>query len=518
MVTGTSPESQKVLVLAADGHDSTRTSAILTEAGVEAEVATSIQAIEDAIRSTSVGAVLLVAEALAQAAYPSIAEALAAQPAWSDLPVILFARPDHAGESLDMMLSQLGGNITVLERPVRGSTVISAVRAALRARRRQIQLRELLQRLEEADRRKNEFLAMLGHELRNPLAAIHNALQVMQHTGGEVQKRQPLIIERQSRHLARIVDDLLDVTRVTMGRVRIERECVDLCELVARSAAAFEAAAAAEGHRLMARTTTCPILVEGDAVRLEQVMSNLVSNAIKYTPRGGHIEIHLEQQGSEAVLSVRDDGIGIPAAVLPQIFELFAQEMPALDRSRGGLGLGLSLVRSLVELHGGSVEARSEGRDRGSTFLVRLPLLAGDAVARSSTPPGLVPASALRILVVEDNDDARETMKTLLEVWGHAVWSASDGRAGLELALSLAPDVALVDIGLPNLDGYEVARQIRSQSSSARPLLIAMTGYGQPEDRARALDAGFDTHMVKPVQAHELARILALRDPRGSRR
>jgi CheY-like chemotaxis protein len=257
---------------------------------------------------------------------------------------------------------------------------------------------------------------------------------------------------------------------------------------------------------------TAPVRVEGDPVRLEQVISNLLHNAIKYTPPGGRIAVRVGQEGKEAVVRVRDDGVGIPPEMLPHIFDLFTQVESSLPRSQGGLGLGLPLVRSLVELHGGRVTVESEGPSRGSEFVVRLPLARAEepdaaADARRTAPAGS--AAGLLVLVVEDNRDGRESLRDLLEIWGHRVELAEDGPDGLAKALALHPDVALIDIGLPGIDGNELARRIRASLNGISPCLIAMTGYGQPEDRSRALRAGFDTYLVKPVEPDTLSRLLA---------
>jgi signal transduction histidine kinase/ActR/RegA family two-component response regulator len=412
----------------------------------------------------------------------------------------------------------------VIETPVRVATVLTAARSALRTRERQYELRDLLarqhdllRRLADADRRKDEFLAMLGHELRNPLASIHNALHVVRQ-GGEPEgvERQHAVIERQARNLARIVDDLLDVSRVTLGKIRIERQRVDLVDLARRCVAAFTQEARARDHELTLHAELGGVVVDGDAFRLEQVLSNLVTNAIKYTPPGGRIEIRVGAEGEQATVAVLDNGIGIAPGMLSSVFELFTQARQGLDRSRGGLGLGLSLVRSLVALHGGTIQAYSDGEGKGSRFVVRLPLVARVEVAdpaAESAPPVL---PALRIVLVEDNDDARDTLRALLELMGNEVEEAVDGLSGLDRIFTWRPDVALIDIGLPKLDGYEVARQVRAVADGTSPLLVAMTGYGQPEDRNRALEAGFDVHMVKPVSVRELAKVFAAVAPRGT--
>ena len=513
-----SNRADRVLVLAPHGLDGRLTCEFLLRAEIDAEPCVNLRELMAEIGVGELGAVVLAEEAVPQPLLKSFSEILAAQPKWSDIPVILFT--GRAGTpAIDRLFGTLRGNVTILERPVRSSTVVTAVRSALRVRARQYELRDVLLKMEEAERRKDEFLAMLGHELRNPLAAIHNAIHVMNHSqAAELTARQPAIIERQSRHLARIVDDLLDVSRVTMGKITLSRQWIDLCDLAERCAQALGADAQAQRHQLRVTTPGCPIIVEGDAVRVEQIFSNLVTNAIKYTPPGGHILIAVEREGEEAVVRVKDDGVGLAPDMQTKVFDLFTQVQQSLDRSRGGLGLGLSLVKSLVERHGGTISASSDGAGAGSEFVVRLPLAA--SYASVAVPPSEDQSQASpqpkRILLIEDNADARETMQAILELWGHDVSVAADGFEGLEKALVERPPVLLVDIGLPRIDGYEVCRQIRANADGYTPLLIAMTGYGQPEDKKRALEAGFDTHLVKPVQAAELSRLLSEKRERNS--
>ncbi len=504
-------------MLSGKPRDSRLAAEFLARAGIDARVCDGTEALFAELRTWELGAVVLAEEALGPEALATLGELLPAQPPWSDLPVVLFS--DRSGHSVDNLLVALGGNVTALERPVRSATLITAVRTALRTRRRQYQLRDVLERmadatrrLEQQDRRKDEFLAMLGHELRNPLAAILGAVYVLQRSRGtDIAARQPPIIERQARHLSRLVNDLLDVSRVTLGKITLERRPLDLREVATRCVQTYQSAAAHQRHQLTRVTGGEPVVVEGDLVRLEQVLSNLVTNALKYTPAGGHVRVAVRREGDEAVLAVKDDGMGIDGELLPSIFELFTQATPTLDRARGGLGLGLSLVKSLVERHDGRVTAHSDGHGRGSEFVVRLPLAACALEARAAEPEPAV-GGGVKVLVVEDNEDARDTMQLLLEMWGYDVETACDGQEGLDKALSRRPAVAIVDIGLPKLDGYEVARQICARADS-KPRLIAVTGYGQPEDRRQALEAGFDHHLPKPVNADDLA--VLLRDAAG---
>jgi PAS domain S-box-containing protein len=388
--------------------------------------------------------------------------------------------------------------------------------------RLEVELEKRAAELEEADRRKTEFLAMLGHELRNPLAPVTHAVEVirLRTEGNREVDHAREVLERQMRHLARLVDDLLDVSRITRGMVELRREGIELRAAVESAAGACRASIEAAGQSLHLSLPTDPCWMDGDVTRLEQVVTNLLSNATKYTPAGGTIHVTLERHGGWAELTVRDTGRGIPGEKLPHVFDLFTQVDAPIDRSLGGLGIGLTVVRSLVELHGGSVHASSDGPGLGSEFLVRLPLLA----ARASGPlrpadRGDGQARHLRVLLVEDNLDAAETLGELMEIWGHDVHVVHQGQAGVEGARTIRPDVILLDIGLPGMDGFEVARRIRDEPDLARTPLFALTGYGQEADRRRSHDAGFDEHLTKPVNPMQLQRLLAgIADRRLQRR
>jgi signal transduction histidine kinase len=366
--------------------------------------------------------------------------------------------------------------------------------------------RSLYREIEERDRRKDEFLAMLAHELRNPLAAISNAVAVLEKLGRQDDdtSRIRTIIGRQTHHLARLVDDLLDVARVTTGRIVVERQPVALAEVARRALQAFEAAGKTAQHEVVLKTDS--VWVIGDASRLEQVVANLVDNALRYTARGGRVIVSVQRDAAEAVLRVSDTGRGIPSALLPQIFDLFVRGGGSHARA-DGLGLGLTLVRRLVELHGGSVEAISAGEGLGSELVVRLP--GSPAPATASTLSAPLASRPTSILIVEDNDDARESLRLLLELDGHDVMAAVSGEDGLDHAQSREFAIALVDIGLPGIDGFEVARRLRATARGADLRLVAISGYGQPVDRKRAQAAGFDAHLVKPVDTEHLRSVLA---------
>ncbi len=385
------------------------------------------------------------------------------------------------------------------------------------ARRTQLEaeLQKRAELLADADQRKNEFLAMLGHELRNPLAPIMNAVEVIRIRGGRNPEvgRAREVIERQIRHMARLVDDLLDVSRITRGLVELRRERLDLVSVVESAAGACRGAVEAAGHRLSVSMPDEPCWLEGDGTRLEQVVTNLLSNAIKYTPPGGDIVLTLVREGDWAELAVRDSGRGIPPEMLAHIFDLFTQVDTTIDRSLGGLGIGLTVVRNLVELHGGTVHVSSDGPGHGSEFLIRLPLSPREAPG--IPPENPQPESAhrgLRVLIVEDNIDSAETLAELLEIWGHAVRFVHHGQAALEEAREFHPDAVILDIGLPGLDGYQVTRELRRDPSLAATRVIALTGYGLHQDREKALSAGFDIHLTKPVNPERLRALLASLD------
>jgi signal transduction histidine kinase/ActR/RegA family two-component response regulator len=372
-------------------------------------------------------------------------------------------------------------------------------------------LRALLEARGERDRAerdshtKNEFLAMLAHELRNPLGAIHSAVGLLESvdpkSGPAIRARE--VIARQVGHLSHLIDDLLDVERVVSGKIRLDRHPLDMAEAVRHAVAAFTGNAALD-RRIEIRTE--PMWVEGDAGRLEQVFANIVTNAVKYTPPGGEIRVSVRSEGDDAVFSVEDTGFGIAPELLPSIFDMFVQGERTLDRAQGGLGIGLTLVRRLIDLHGGSVTASSGGVGNGSTFTVRLP-----RVANAATPPvsvSFVGTTPKRVLLIEDSRDAREMFRMMLEAAGHSVYEADNGYRGLEVLEREHLDVAIIDIGLPGLDGYQVARHIRGHPNGRSMLLLALTGYASPRDHERSVEAGFDHHLVKPVDTAELARLL----------
>jgi signal transduction histidine kinase len=370
--------------------------------------------------------------------------------------------------------------------------------------------------LKAADRHKDEFLAVLAHELRNPLAPIRNAVEIMRRsalTDPQLAWSRE-VVERQVKHLTRLVDDLLDVSRITRGNINLSRETIPIATIVSRAIETIQPLITEQRHELVVEMSDDPLEVEGDLTRLTQVLGNLLNNAAKYTDPGGRIILSTRRQGMDVEIRVRDNGIGIPTELLPRLFQLFTQVDAAAHRAQGGLGIGLALVRQLVQMHGGSVTAYSDGPSHGSEFLIRLPLRVRQR--REIMNPGIAPLSHAngskpghRILLADDNRDALDSLATLLQCDGHEVYTAGDGAEALAVAAECRPNVVLLDIGMPKLDGYEVARRIRAEPWGKSAVLIALTGWGQDEDRRRSREVGFDSHLVKPLDPEALSRLLA---------
>lgn len=382
--------------------------------------------------------------------------------------------------------------------------------------RTQAELRDANEQLRETDRRKTQFLALLSHELRNPLTPIRNGIYILERAPPEHdQARRALtMIARQARHLTRLVDDLLDVTRITRGKVQLQRERVDLSELARRIVEDHQAQFTAAGVSLEVRTEPGELYVQGDRTRLEQVVGNLLNNAIKFTGAGGSalLSLNADSRSGMAVLRIKDTGVGLRPEMLPSLFKPFAQDDRTLARSQGGLGLGLALVKGLVELHGGTVAAYSDGPGAGATFTVKLPMdmdvQSRPAEAALSPSSRRTVAHRRRVLVVEDNADAAESLRQILVLQGHSVEVAHDGPEGLRAAERCHPEAVLCDIGLPTMNGYEVARAVRGSPELKGAFLVALTGYALPEDQARAADAGFDEHLAKPPDIHAIEHLL----------
>jgi PAS domain S-box-containing protein len=368
--------------------------------------------------------------------------------------------------------------------------------------------------LKEADRRKDEFLATLAHELRNPLAPVRTAVQVLHLKGPMTPELQwaKEVIDRQIRAMTRLIDDLMDLSRISRGRIELRRQRIELAQVIAEAVESSRPLVEQQGHKLTVSLPPPPVLLDADQTRLAQVFLNLLNNAAKFSEKSGRIDLTAERQGSDVVVSVKDTGIGIPAANLGSIFEMFSQVEGTLSRSQGGLGIGLCLVKRLVEMHDGQIEARSEGPDKGSEFLVRLPMVleqSPDQRTSDSSGDLVLPTPGLRILVVDDSQDAAISLALLLGSMGNTTWLAHDGQEAVARAEEHQPDVVLLDIGLPKMNGYDAARAIRREPWGRNMVLIAVTGWGQDEDKRKAKEAGFDRHLVKPVDPRSLMKLLA---------
>ncbi len=369
--------------------------------------------------------------------------------------------------------------------------------------------------LRESDRRKSEFLAMLAHELRNPLAPLRNGLQIMRlanHNGAAVERAQGMM-ERQLGHMVRLIDDLLDLSRITNGKIELRKERIDLAAAVKDAVETSRPLIEASGHELTVTLPPQPVFVDADRTRLAQVFANLLNNSARYTKRGGHVWLTVERQGSDVVVRVKDNGVGIPADLLPKVFEMFTQANRSLERSQGGLGIGLSLVRGLVEMHGGRVEAHSDGPGKGSEFVVRLSVLLSSVRGprergEGDGTPGSC-SSKCRVLVVDDNKDSAKSLSLMLQIMGYDARMAYDGLEAVDIAAAFRPAVVLLDIGLPRLSGYDACRRIREQPWGEGMVLIAQTGWGQEEDKCQAKEAGFNFHMVKPLDPAALEKLLS---------
>ncbi|WP_428311520.1 hybrid sensor histidine kinase/response regulator [Hydrocarboniphaga sp.] len=518
------------MILAPTGRDSRLMRELLAEHGIASEIRADFTELSLAC-SVGVAGVLLAEEAIRDGNLQIFGAWVRAQPAWSDLPVLVLTRQGADSPAVAQALDTLG-NVTLLERPTRMSALTSAARAALRARARQYQVRDQLlelqrsaealraseERLLDADRRKDEFLATLAHELRNPLAPIRNALHLLRLGGGEVSADGEGIhlhqmMERQVNHMVRLVDDLLEISRITRGNIELQLAPLSIATLINSAIETSRPIIESAGHRLEVKLPAQPLQVEGDSVRLAQVLSNLLNNAAKYTDAGGLIEVIARADNREVVIQVCDSGVGIPPDMLPRVFDMFTQVHDTSSRSQGGLGIGLTLVRSLAEMHGGRVSASSEGTNRGSCFTLHLPQLAVAAAAPSPVDAAAAaPSSEVRaphrILVVDDNADAADSLGMVLQVLGAEVLVVHGGQAALDALQDYKPDVAFVDIGMPDIDGFEVARRVRARGDCADLRLIALTGWGQQEDRRRSAEAGFDRHLVKPAGLEALKVVL----------
>jgi signal transduction histidine kinase/CheY-like chemotaxis protein len=520
--------TDRILIVAPIGRDAELMCAQLRAAGMECAAFDHVSTLCGELPEGA-GAVIVTEEALTHEASAELMRTLSNQPPWSETPLIILTGElslEAKAHSFDRITRRT--NVTLIDRPVRIKSLVSAAQSALRSRQRQYEVRDLMQQLEERVHERDRFLAVLGHELRNPLGAILLASQMID-PDGKLDADKAELIERQSRHLTRLVNDLLDLSRVAAGKIVLKRQTLDLVETVAQSMRTVMPAAQRQRVELAIHTPGGRVVVDADPVRVDQIVTNILTNAVKYTPEGGHVTLDIGeeenagQDGGHALIRVTDDGVGIAAERIGGIFELFAQAENAIGRAQGGMGIGLALVRNLVELHEGAVSAKSEGIGKGSEFVVRLPLATAEQrsaaaaalAATSAEPPAAAMPVQRRIAVVEDNKDVRDLLRLKLNRLGHTVVDAADGVEGLRIVLAERPDLALVDLGLPGIDGYQLAREVR-EKLGGDVVLVAVSGFGQPEDKRRALEAGFDEHLTKPADVRDIESLLQRLAPRNS--
>lgn len=492
------------MICAPTGQDAALTAKVFSSVGIGSIVCRNmVELLEQLARGA--GALLLVEEVVSGAAARPLADYVSSQPTWSDIPILLLAR--SGADSLDVQRAvEHLGNVTLLERPVRTIALISAARSAIRARERQYQVRD-------ADQRKDEFLATLAHELRNPLAPIRTSMGILKHLHPDSSQVTQLreVVDRQVTHLTRLVDDLLDVARITRGKVVLKKGHITLQSVINHAVEISSSAMEGKKHRLEVDAPDADYLLDADHARLVQSVANLLVNAAKFTPNGGHIVLRARVDGQTAVFSVRDNGIGLEPASLTRIFDLFAQT-PVPGEAPTGLGIGLSLAKQFSEMHGGTLHAVSEGLGRGSEFILTLPVVLREASPLMQALPDESEKSEAvqlrKILVVDDNVDAADTLQALLGLDGFVVTTAYDGIAAVAQVQTAKPDAVVMDIGMPGMDGYDAARLIRQQPGGLEIVLIALTGWGQSTDRQRASKAGFDHHLVKPVDYDLLRKCL----------
>lgn len=506
----------RIVICAPTGQDASLTARVFSSVGIGSVICTNIGELMEQLKRGA-GAILLVEEVIGGTAMRPLADYVEAQPTWSDVPVLLLTR--NGADSLEVQRAvEHLGNVTLLERPVRTIALIAATRSAVRARQRQYQVRD-------ADQRKDEFLATLAHELRNPLAPIRTSMGILEHLHPDSPQVSQVrnVVNRQVTHLTRLVDDLLDVARITSGKVVLKKNEISLKSVITHAVEISSSALDSKNHALQLIEPTADYLLDADHARLVQSVANLLVNAAKFTPAQGRITLKVEASGSTVVFSIRDNGIGLEAASLNRIFDLFAQT-PVPGEAPTGLGIGLSLARQFAEMHGGTLHASSQGLGHGSEFVLTLPVVTQQAqpvhdveplqggLAKNSLPANpeieKVSVNKKKILVVDDNVDAADTLEALLGMDGFEVSTAYDGLAAVAAAKSRHPDIIVMDIGMPGMDGYDAARMIRQEPGAEKILLIALTGWGQSTDKKRASLAGFDHHLVKPVDYDTLIKCL----------
>ena len=509
--------ARRVLVVMPTERDAERTSALLRETGITGTHCADLDTLLREI-ARGAGAILLTDDFVASEPAHELARALREQPPWSRVPVIIVA---HEGSNrFKAIAAESFPSAVVVERPVRIRTLLSVLHSALRAREDQYQIRDALSALQRSekelaaqaeqlratDRRKDEFLATLAHELRNPLAPLQTGLDILQRAAHDPASDHALgVMGRQLKHMVRLIDDLLDVSRITQGKLELKRAPVTLSDVLEAAVETSRPLIERSHHVLRVTVDDAPVVLDADATRLGQVVSNLLNNASKYTPDGGNIELSARRVEGRCVIQVRDNGIGIPPQELGDVFQMFSQVNAGFERSQGGMGIGLALARSLVELHGGSITVVSPGVGLGSTFTVSLPLSSPAAEPASPAEAGgAAEPFKRRILIVDDNHDAADMLAVMLELAGYETRKAHDGATAIATAKAWTPNVVILDIGLPDLTGYDVARRLREDASLADTELIALSGWGTEDDKRKAAAAGFDRHFTKPLNAATL--------------
>ena len=501
----------RLLVVAPTAKDGTFVRSLLQGRGFECALCR--DTIELAAEIERGAAAVMLAEEMIAGGADVLVAAIERQPSWSDLPVLLMT---HQGADSPTVLHAVEtlGNVTLLERPIRIQALLSSVRTALRARGRQYQTRSHLLALQEADRRKDEFLATLAHELRNPLAPIRNSVDILRLSAGRLPVAERLVnmMDRQVGHMVRLVDDLLEVSRITRGKIDLRKETVELRAILEAALETSRPLIDAARHELGVSLPAEPLYLEADATRLAQVFANLLNNAAKYMDDGGSIQVAARREANDVLISVRDTGFGMAPGTIDSLFDMFVQGVPAApSRVQGGLGIGLTLARTLVQMHDGSVAARSEGPGKGSEFVVRLPLAAapGAAEAKAMTSRAAAVDAPPRVLVVDDNRDAADSLGSLLGILGADVSVVHDGPAALDEFARHRPALVFLDLGMPEMDGFEVARRLRARPDYDGTRLVALTGWGQERDRRETAAAGFDQHLIKPPDVTALQSLLS---------
>ena len=496
---------KRILVYAPAGQNAALCHKVLDMARIDCHVCETVGELRQELMQGA-GAVLTVEEALSASGFRLLADYVEQQPNWSDLPILLLTH--RGGDSLLVRRAVISlGNLTLLERPVRTVTLIAALHAQLRARDKQYQMREVT-------RRKDEFLASLGHELRNPLAPIRTSAALLPNLfpDSEPAERVKQVIERQVVHLTRLVDDLLDVARITSGKIELQRGPIQFGVVMRHVLELSQQAATAKRIHLDQDLPGEDIVLEADYARVVQIYSNVLSNAIKFTPQGGRVALRARREAGMLCVSVHDTGIGLDAEAIPKIFNMFEQSRTVTGQMSSGLGIGLSLARQFAHMHGGSIEARSPGIGQGSEFVIKLPLPGQPTAAPVAAQAHAAEAGTGRrtkVLVVDDNRDAADSLGALFEMENFDVSTAYDGYAAVAAATQQRPDLIVMDLGMPGMDGYEAARLIRQQPGGEAIQLVALTGWGQRDARRRTLDAGFDQHLIKPVDFDDLLRLAA---------